>query len=311
LVLAQLALFPDRDREFDLRTTETQIRVDKAGPWLTVRGPMFCAPKPAQLQLDSLLPPTELTVDRFANWIAINDKFDGLAWAVARRMIIPIQLQVQLLTSLVEGLHIRLTPPRGQTWFPDASKGALKRIRQAATQAAVDQAHRDGFDPAAVGTRVWNALGFWMDKSYLERAEDIVAAVCAAVPEVGLSITRLAAHLRDSRITFAHQLRQEGDLQDRYERWIVLSIITPWLLRARLLLEAGIAPQVLREKYLVNETFTLHREQATIRVKKLGWDQPPGPRPADRTWAPSKAAENPPTTRMDLIRELIRSFRRR
>lgn len=49
LVLAQLALFPDRDREFDLRTTETQIRVDKAGAWLTVRGPMFCAPKPAQL----------------------------------------------------------------------------------------------------------------------------------------------------------------------------------------------------------------------------------------------------------------------
>lgn len=311
LVLAQLALFPDRDREFDLRTAETQIRVDKAGPWLTVRGPMFCAPKPAQLQLDSLLLPTELTVDRFANWIAINDKFDGLAWAVARRMIIPIQLQVQLLTSLVEGLHIRLTPPHGQTWFPDASKGALKRIRQAATQAAVDQAHRDGFDPAAVGTRVWNALGFWMDKSYLERAEDIVAAACAAVPEVGLSITRLGAHLRDSRITFAHQLRQEGDLHDRYERWMVLSIITPWLLRARLLLEAGISPQVLREKYLVNETFTLHREQATIRVKKLGWDQPPGPRPADRTWETSKAAENPPTTRMDLIRELIRSFRRR
>jgi hypothetical protein len=308
LVLAQLALFPDREREFDLRTRETQVRVDSAGPWLTVRGPMLCAPTPAVLHLDSLLPPTELTVERFANWIAINDKFDGLAWAVARRMTIPIQLQVQLLTSLVEGVHLRLTPPGGQTWFPDASKAALKRIRGAATQAAVDQAHRDGLNPDVVGTRVWNALGHWVDKSYLERAEEIVTAVCAAVPEIGLSITRLAPHLRDSRITFAHQLRPEGDLQGRYERWIVLSIIAPWLLRARLLLEAGIEPQVLREKYLENETFTLHREQAEIRVKKLCWDQPPGPQSKRRTWTPSVTTESPAPTRMDLIRELIKSF---
>lgn len=248
LVLAQLALFPDREREFDLRTRETQVRVDNAGPWLTVRGPMFCAPTPAERQLDSLLLPTELTLKRFAKWIAVNDKFDGLAWAVARRMKLPIQLQVQLLTSLVEGVHVRLTAPHEQTWFPDASKAALKRIREAATQAAVDEADKEGLDPGIVGTRVWNALGHWVNKSYLERAEEIVTAACAAVPELGLSITRLETHLRDSRITFAHQLRPEGDLQERHERWMVLFIITPWLLRARLLLEAGMEPRSVARK---------------------------------------------------------------
>lgn len=308
LVFAQLALFPDREREFDLRTRETQVRVDPVAPWLTVRGPMFCAPTPAALQVDSLLPACELTVERFAHWIAINDKFDGLAWAVARRMKLPIQLQVQLLTSLVEGVHVRLTPPRGQTWFPDASKGALKRIREAATQAAVDQADKEGLDPDIVGARVWNALGHWVGKSYLERAEEIVTAACAAVPELGLSITRFATHLRDSRITFAHQLRPEGDLHERHERWMVLFVITPWLLRARLLLEAGIDSAVLREKYLENETFTLHREQAEIRVRKLRWDQPPAPQSKRRTWTPSVIPENPPPTRMDLIRELVKSF---
>src|SRR6202022_3125507 len=106
-----------------------------------------------------LLPDTELTVERFAKWIALNDKFDGLAWAVARRMMIPIQLQVQLLTSLVEGFHRRLTPPREQTWFPNATKAALKRVREAAAQAAVDQADRESLDPDVMGTRVWNALG--------------------------------------------------------------------------------------------------------------------------------------------------------
>lgn len=188
VVLAQLVLFPDQEREFDLRTREAQVRLDPAGPWLTVRGPMFCAPTPAALDTDFLLPPTELTVERFANWIAVNDKFDGLAWAVVRRMMIPVQLQVQLLTSLVEGVHLRLTPPSQQRWLPDASKAALKRIREAATQAAVEQAHKDGLDPDVVGTRVWNALGHWVDKSYLERAEEVVAAVCAAVPEIGVSI---------------------------------------------------------------------------------------------------------------------------
>ena len=311
LALAQLALFPDREREFDLRTRETQARVDSASPWLTVRGPMFCAPRPDALRVDSLLPHTELTVERFAKWIALNDKFDGLAWAVARRMRIPIQLQVQLLTSLVEGVHLRLTPPGEQTWFPDASKAALKRIREAAAEAAVDQAHREGLDPGIVGTRVWNALGHVGDKSYLERAEEVVAEVCAAVPEIGVSITRLAPHLRDSRITFAHQLRPEGALQDRYERWMVLSIITPRLLRARLLLEAGIEPHVVRENYLENETFTLHREQAEIRVKKLGWDKPPGPKSKSRTWTPSATAESPVPTPMALIRELMKSVCRR
>src|SRR6185312_15717010 len=76
-------------------------------------------------RLGTLLSHTELTVERFAKWIALNDTFDGLAWAVARRMNVPVQLQVQLLTSLVEGFHRRLTPPDEQTWFPNASRRAL------------------------------------------------------------------------------------------------------------------------------------------------------------------------------------------
>ncbi|KLO26476.1 hypothetical protein ABW16_19430 [Mycolicibacter heraklionensis] len=68
LALAQIALFPDPDPERDLRTRETQLRIDSTSPWLTVRGPQFCAPSSGNLYIDTLLPDTELTVARFAKW---------------------------------------------------------------------------------------------------------------------------------------------------------------------------------------------------------------------------------------------------
>jgi len=115
LALAQLALVPEADR--DLRIRETQLRIGSNGPWLTVLGPAFCA-EPDNPRPDTLLSHKELTAERFAKWIKINDTFDGLAWAVARRINVPVQLQVQLLTSLVEGFHRRLTPPDEQRGSP-------------------------------------------------------------------------------------------------------------------------------------------------------------------------------------------------
>jgi hypothetical protein len=288
LALAQLALLPDPER--DLCTRQTQVRIDSNSPWLTVCGPAFCA-EPHNPRLDTLLPHTELTVERFAKWIVINDKFDGLAWAVAHRMNVPVQLQVQLLTSLVEGFHRRLTPPRDQTWFPDATKAALQRVREAAAQAAVDQAHKEGLDPQVMGTRVMNALGHVGDKSFLERAEEVVARVCAAVPEIGVSITTLASRLTNPRHSFAHQLPQDNakdPLEDRITRWVVVSSVTPWLLRALLLLEVGVDAQILREKYLENERFAFARVNTELRVRELGWDKPPdGPKQKQRRWTPS------------------------
>ena len=141
LALAQLALFPDKD----LVASETHIRIESDSAWLPLHGPAFCA-EPDAARLDTLLPPKELTIERFARWIELNDRFDGLAWAVARKMEVPVQLQVQLLTSLVEGFHRRLTPPEEQTRFPGTSKAALKRVREAAAKTAADQAEQEGID---------------------------------------------------------------------------------------------------------------------------------------------------------------------
>ncbi len=272
LALAQLALYPDRD----LVICETRVRVDAGSPWLTVHGPAFCA-EPASPRLDTLLAREELTVERFAKWIALNDRFDGLAWAVARRMEVAVQLQVQLLTSLVEGFHRRLTPTRQQSWFPEATKAALNRVREAAAEAAAEQAEKEGLDRELMLDRVKKALGHVGDKSFLERAEAVVAEVCAAVPEIAESVARLPARLTDPRHSFAHQLPQDNakePLEDRARRWTVISQVTPWLLRALLLLRVGVEPHVLRQKYLENERFAFYRVNVAQRVGELGWGLP-------------------------------------
>ena len=307
LALAQLALLPEADR--DLRTCDTQVRIDSNSPWLTVLGPAFCA-EPNHPRPDTLLPRNELTVERFAKWIALNDKFDGLAWAVARPMNVPVQLQVQLYTSMVEGLHRRLTPDRDQTWFPDASKGALKRVREAAAQAAVDQGHTEGLDPQIVGTRVMNALGHLGDKSFLERAQEVVDKVCAEVPEIGVAVTKLASELTKPRHEFAHQLPQDNvkdPLEDRITRWKVVSSVTPWLLRALLLLEVGVEPSLLREKYLENQNFAFYRVNTEIRVRELGWDKPPNKPQRQREWTPKSPTDSAALGPLALIRALVRS----
>ena len=46
--------------------------------------------------------------------------------------------------------------------------------------------------------------------------------------------------------------------------------VTHWLLRA-LLLRAGVAPEVLREHFLENDRFTMHRANMAQIVAELGW----------------------------------------
>ena len=268
LALVQLALRPDED----LVTRGTQVRIDSDSAWLTVHGPGFCA-EPGSAQLDTLLAPTELTVGRLAKWIELNDRFDGLAFAVARRM----KAQVQLLTSLVEGFHRRLPESFEQVWFPRARKAALKRVRKAAAKAAADQAEKEGLDRELMSKLVTRSVGHVGDKSYRERAEAVVDKVGAAVPEIPQIVPNLPARLTDPRHSFAHQLPQDDEadpLDDRVRRWIVISRITPWLLRALLLLEIGVDAEVLRKKYLENEYFAFDRVNAELRVRELGWDLP-------------------------------------
>lgn len=260
----------------DLVTRQTEVRVGD-DPWLAVQGPGVNAPE-TTLNPKMLLPREQLTVERFAQWIALNDTLDGLAWAVARRGDVTLQVDVLVVTSLIEGLHRRL--PFQQSKFPEASGGALDRIKQAARRAANDKAQNEkDVDPQQVRDAVMNAVSHFEDVGYSRRAADVIAQVSSAVPEIVEYVSDLPARLTMARNEFAHQFPQDEQkepLAVRYLRWLVITNVTRWLLRSLLLLNAGIAPQVLRDGCLQYDRFAYFRANTAQHVRELGWQMSSG-----------------------------------
>lgn len=281
LVLVQLAT----DQNLVIR--ETQVRVDADGPWLTVYGPAF-RESANGVDPETLLARKELTVARFAKWIALNDTLDGLAWAVAKPVEGVLQVQAQVLTSLVEGLHRRL--PYEQSRFPDVTRSALRQILEAARDAADVQAGAEGLDRKQV-TQAVILLG---EVSFRDRAEVVVAKVRGAVPEIVESVADLPARLTKVRNDFAHQLLQDETkepLELRYRRWLVVTRITPWLLRGLLLLHAGVEPSALRDGYLKHQRFGFTRANVAQLVKELGQTQKQTPDQKSVTARPRRGNE--------------------
>jgi hypothetical protein len=263
--LARLAL----NRPLAVRTIE--VRINEDGAWLPVHSEAYSAPISGHGE--SLLPREELTVERFANWITLNGRLDGLASAVHELGKGTVQSQVLVDTSLVEGLHRRL--PYEQSQFPTASGGACDRVKKAARDAAADRAAAEkGMDPDLVRTAVKDAVCHFDDVGYRTRAQDITDEVTSAVPELAESVPDLAGKLMTARNDIAHHLvlnDEKEPLGDRIDRWVVVSFVTPWLLRLLLLLHAGIEPDVLRTACLRSGRFGFARANIAAIAHDLGW----------------------------------------
>jgi hypothetical protein len=259
----------------DVVEIAVQVRTGPSDPWLAVWRPGHGAAD-VDIDEDPLLSRELLTVERFADWIALNDNLDGLAWPVARPLNGFLQTQVVEVTSLVEGLHRRLPYP--QSRFAADQKPALTRIRAAAVEAATAQAQADGgLDPALIHDLVEQATNHVGDVSFRERASVIVGEVSAAVPEIVESIADLPGRITIARNDIAHHLKlkvKKEPLADHYARWMVVTTITPWLLRALLLKHAGIEPDALHDGYMAHESFLFSKANVADFVSELGWQLP-------------------------------------
>jgi hypothetical protein len=247
-VLAELAL----DLQIDARSVDLRVG---SGPWLPVLGGAFNE-DPGAFDPDTLLLRHELTLERFAAWIVLNDRLDGLGAAVARKQQATLQVLAPVVTSLLEGLHRRL--PYEQLKFPGVPKAALKRIRGAASDGARRQAEIEGLnaDQAA------NSLNIFGAGSFRDRVKTVIADVCASVPEITESVPNLADLLTTTRHELAHHLVPDDSkepFESRVLRWIVVSTVTPWLLRCLLLIHAGIDREVLHNRLLMSQRFGLFR----------------------------------------------------
>ena len=268
LALLHLALHPDEART----TRETQVRIDLTGPWLVVYGSAFYA-EPGDVEHETLLTREHLTVERFAQWIALHDRLDGLPWLVARSVSGAVQTRTLLLTPLIEGFHRRL-PGYEQAKFPGVSKSVLSDVLGAARAAAGVEAEDAPLDPE----RVKDAVIFLTEVSFQNRAEAIVAEVRRVMPEIAESITDLPRRITKARNDLAHHLAKKTGppLQARALEWLVISEATSWLLRCLLLLRAGFEPEALRERLLLFQRFGFFRANTAQHVRELGWELPSG-----------------------------------
>lgn len=259
LVLTQLAIDSD-----ETAAQAVQVRIDPDGPWLRIHTQRL-RDGIHDVEASPLLAYEELTIDRLASWIATNDGLDGLAWPVAKQTPAPLQEQAMVSTSLVEGLHRRL--PFQHTKFLGATKRAVRNVRQAAVAAAVAQAAReDNLDPDLVSELMAHAVGHLGDVSFQDRADAIVAEVTAIVPEFTEVIPDIATRIKKTRNDFAHHLvykEAKEPLADRYLRWTIVAVMTPWILRALLLLRAGIDPETLHARLAASERFSTHLAEVT------------------------------------------------
>lgn len=180
-----------------------------------------------------------------------------------------VQTRVLLLTTLIEGFH-RGLPGYEQAKFPGVATRVLRRVYEAARTAAVTQASVEGLDSSLVA----NAVTFYRQVSFQERAQAIVAEVCSVVPEISESITELAGRITKARNSLAHILDDGTPLEDRALQWLIVSGATSWLLRCLLLLRVGIEPQLLRERLLVFQRFAFFRANTAQHAQELGWDLP-------------------------------------
>lgn len=269
LALLRLAL------DVELVASDTEVRTETDGPWLSLQDDGLRTVG-AQLKGDPLLPRDVLTLERVAKWIPLNDNLDGLAWAVIDPVGGALQAQTLVITSVVEGIHRRL--PYEQSKFPEMTRETRKAILEAARSAAIAEAATRGVDAQAVT----DSLQFLTDVSFRSRAIEIVEQVCSAVPEIAESLVDLPRLITKGRNDFAHHLlldRDKEPLEVSYLRWLILTTITPWLLRGLLLLHAGISAEVLHTGYVESNRFEHVRANTAQYVRELGWELPPRPAP--------------------------------
>ena len=258
------------------------MRINDGDAWLTVYGPGANTP-PREFDYQTLLPREELTLERFANWIPINDTLDGIARVACRPLEGFLETQALLVTTLLEGLHRRLHKTFKQSKFPGASPSALDSIKQAARRAAKAKAadrNDPNLDPPQVHTAVMKSISHFDDVEYIDRATDVITRVSPALPELieSVSVADLADHMKKSRNEMAHQLLRDEEkepLAARQLRWLVVTHITPWLLRGLLLLEAGVDPSVLHFHHQGSSRYPSSCANVAQFVSELGCQLPP------------------------------------
>jgi hypothetical protein len=225
-------------------------------PWLTV---YHAAAKPAAAAIIPLprilLPLGEVGLPGVATWLDSTGRLGPLPSVVARAAAIrddPLETQLLELTTAAEGLH-RLILPQRKRMTDEQAKEARSKALDAIKELLDD-----------VRDAVQAALTHLTDQSYPRRLLDLAEYVGQAVPGVTGHTVQWKKRVVSTRIGFAHALENGFLNQGNAEESIAILQSLRWLLTGLLLLQTGIDPATLGNRFKDHENYQLFLAQARI-----------------------------------------------
>lgn len=240
--------------------------------WLEVHSAAMKPAAEAIIPLPRILLPLAATGLRgVATWLDSVVPLGPLPSVVARAAATrddPIETQLLELTTAAEGLH-RLILPQCKRMTDDQAREARSKTLEALNGLVDD-----------VREAVQGALGHLTDQSYPRRLRDLAEHIGQAVPGVTGNTAQWRKRVVSMRHGFAHALEHGFLNEDDAEESIAVLLSLRWLLTGLLLLQVGIEPTALGDRFKGHQAYQLFLAQA-------------------RTWLPSVYETNEAQLRDD------------
>jgi hypothetical protein len=236
---------------------DMEVSADPSGPWLAVHNAAMKPPAEAIIPPPRiLLPLGEVGLAGVATWLDAIVRLGPLPSVVARATDTrddPLETQLLELTTAAEGLH-RLLLPQSKRMTDTQADEARKKALEAVKELLDD-----------VRDAVQAALNHIADLSYPRRLLDLAEHVGQAVPGVtGNNTAQWKKRVVNTRIGFAHALEKGFLGPDNSEESIAVLQSLRWLLTGLLLLQTGVDPVTLGNRFKDHESYQLFLEQARI-----------------------------------------------
>lgn len=227
-----------------------QVREDD-GSWCAVYSQSLVhsdQPYPAR----ALIEAHDLTMAHLAAWLDRAGLLGPMAPVVADAVMNKGTLETQVLTlaTVAEGLHRRLHPDSRRMDPQDAAR--IRTVIAAAVK---------GGEPRVVDV-VSGLLGYLEEPGYRQRLLELAADTRAVAPKATGKTQKWAAMLVDARNDFAHRIPMGWMTEDEVDKYVCAAYSLRWLLRIRLLQEAGLSDAILRERIDAAQEYASFLEHA-------------------------------------------------
>lgn len=188
-----------------------------------------------RLQRSSLLPLTDLSLQKFSDWIRLAIRIDPFPYIVNAPTNV-LQVDAQVLATAIEGLHRSIHAEDRP--FSSISKRSVKRAMDEARRAGVAALENEGFAASDLADRLLRGSLNHVDQpTYQDRLLQLAEPVWGLAPGLcGPDPMEWAIMIKQIRNDQSHQLVRSF-LENEIAAYFVATITCRWVLLLRILME--------------------------------------------------------------------------